>query len=682
MYVGASGSGQQEVVGERRQVIKAAIRSLVEAARPDLSPAQVDAIVAEVNKRMTMGSKQCCLTAVLCLSVLLLSFLGQPTEGFPAAGPAPGPPPPPDPACPPCTHPRLATRSSPRSAAAPAQLPPPVQLNILDPKLLAQIKDAMELLTTARVLEHLMRGPHHRDRLPKFRQRLHRLQSTGEALMAIALGGLALSMRMAMKYLDPYREQRDQASKRIKFLRKMLGKQLDLNEYEQLLAVNVVNPAHIDESIDDISGLDDLIQELEMKVLMPMVEPELFCTTLFKPARGVLLYGPPGTGKTMLAKALAKHSGCYFLNITASSIMSKWLGDANRLTRAIFTSEHAVTHSAVRCLLLQLAEKLQPCIIFIDEVDAMLGKRGSNSEHEASLSLKTGMVDEAVLRRFSIQHEVGLPDPAQRTAILRTYLRRHAREMGSAGGPAVEPALLENRSTGGNQEKRHVVMRVWQSVRGGKVHENVIGGRGQGPLDQVAARTEGFSGSDLMELCSQAAQRPLAEFVLASRRASAAVPPSTAASTSGRAAGQAGSSGSSSRGLSSSISRTAGKAITQPVVPRRHQARQAAAAAAAEGAGGTGIKDGAGFEDEQFMDAEEADQKADQPAAPAAAPSMRPLQLRDFEAVLSTMRPSTSKAVEYMQRAGAGGLGGLEGNGLVALLDAMMRMSQPPSTPS
>ncbi|KAJ9520062.1 hypothetical protein QJQ45_030136 [Haematococcus lacustris] len=162
MYVGASGSGQQEVVGERRQVIKAAIRCLVEAARPDLSPAQVDAVVAEMNKRMTMGSKQCCLTAVMLLqSMLLQSFLGQPTEGFPAAGPAPDPPPPPDPACPPYTHPRLATRSSPRSAAPPAQLPPPVPLNIWDPKLLAQIKDAMELLTTARVLEHLMRGPHH-----------------------------------------------------------------------------------------------------------------------------------------------------------------------------------------------------------------------------------------------------------------------------------------------------------------------------------------------------------------------------------------------------------------------------------------------------------------------------------------------------------------------------------------
>ncbi|KAJ9509845.1 hypothetical protein QJQ45_011555 [Haematococcus lacustris] len=147
---------------ERRQVIKAALRGLVEAARPDLSPAQVDAVVAEVNKRMTMGSKQCVLAAVLCLAVLLQSFLGQPTPGFPAAGPAPGPPPPPDPACPPYAHPRLATRSSPPTAAAPAQLPSPVQLNIWDPQLLAQIRDAMELLTKASVLEHLMRGPHHR----------------------------------------------------------------------------------------------------------------------------------------------------------------------------------------------------------------------------------------------------------------------------------------------------------------------------------------------------------------------------------------------------------------------------------------------------------------------------------------------------------------------------------------
>ncbi|KAJ9518360.1 hypothetical protein QJQ45_010314 [Haematococcus lacustris] len=221
MYVGASGSGQQEVVGERRQVIKAAIRGLVEAALPDLSSAQVDAVVAEVNKRMTMGSKQCCLTAVLSLSMLLQSFLSllqlmpttQPkicnarltstmtavelmvaaqqwsaiTRAMPTAKPsikpaaatADGPTirkrgrplgsrnkpkPPAAQATPTPTRKQardLVHLCSPRSAAAPAQLPPPVQLNILDPKLLAQIKDAMELLTTARVLKHLLRGPHH-----------------------------------------------------------------------------------------------------------------------------------------------------------------------------------------------------------------------------------------------------------------------------------------------------------------------------------------------------------------------------------------------------------------------------------------------------------------------------------------------------------------------------------------
>ncbi|KAJ9516646.1 hypothetical protein QJQ45_015181 [Haematococcus lacustris] len=155
------GQGEQEVIAERRQVVKAAFRGLVEAAKPDLSPEEVDAVVAQANQRMTMGSMQCCLAAVMSLTMLLQSFLGQPTPGFPAAGPAPCPPPPPDPACPPYSHPRLPTRHSPRSAAPPAQLPPPVQLDVEDPSLLPQIKAAMDLLTNASVQEHLMRGPHH-----------------------------------------------------------------------------------------------------------------------------------------------------------------------------------------------------------------------------------------------------------------------------------------------------------------------------------------------------------------------------------------------------------------------------------------------------------------------------------------------------------------------------------------
>ncbi|GFH07726.1 hypothetical protein HaLaN_02568, partial [Haematococcus lacustris] len=79
------GQGEQEVIAEQRQVIKAAFRGLVEAARPNLSPEQVDAVVAQVNQRMTMGSMQCCLAAVMSLTMLLQCFLGQPTPGFPAA---------------------------------------------------------------------------------------------------------------------------------------------------------------------------------------------------------------------------------------------------------------------------------------------------------------------------------------------------------------------------------------------------------------------------------------------------------------------------------------------------------------------------------------------------------------------------------------------------------------------
>jgi ATP-dependent 26S proteasome regulatory subunit len=102
-----------------------------------------------------------------------------------------------------------------------------------------------------------------------------------------------------------------------------------------------------------------------LKVLKPLADPDTFCTTLWRPAKGVLFYGPPGTGKTMLAKALAKESNCFFLNVTASSVMSKWFGDANRFIRGIFT----------------LAAKLEPCVIFIGEArgggEAVVGRQDS-----------------------------------------------------------------------------------------------------------------------------------------------------------------------------------------------------------------------------------------------------------------------------------------------------------------
>ena len=202
----------------------------------------------------------------------------------------------------------------------------------------------------------------------------------------------------------------------------------------------------------------------------------------------------------MLAKVLAKSSGCFFLAITSSSILSKYLGDASRLVRAIFT----------------LAHKLQPCIIFIDEVEALMGKRGSSGEHEATLQVKTEfmqhwegletssgrvlvmgatnrphMIDEAILRRFSQQYEIPLPNQRQREAILLGYLKKHNMETWS-------PV----RSLGG----------VSESLLGYK--EVLLPDNTQGKaVAWLASNTEGFSGSDLRELCSQAAQNVLADSI-------------------------------------------------------------------------------------------------------------------------------------------------------------------------
>eukprot|EP00803_Ostreobium_quekettii_P001113 evm.model.scf_427.2 EVM.evm.TU.scf_427.2 scf_427:21425-24896(-) len=311
--------------------------------------------------------------------------------------------------------------------------------------------------------------------------------------------GLALAF-FAVKIVDPYRGERREARRKAAELRGRLGRAVRLNEYEQLIAANVVNPKRLPIAMSDVYGLEEQIEELRFQVIAPLKDPQFYSTTLWKQTRGVLLYGPPGTGKTMVAKALAQSSGCFFLNVTASSILSKWYGDANRLVRAIFT----------------LAWKLEPCIIFIDEVDALLSSRGTATEHEATLSAKTefmalweGMetqtrcrvlvmgatnrreaLDPAVLRRFSVQCAFPRPGIAQRHSIIRGYLSKHDSEIKAKarrskgvdpGAVGVEGALMD-----GSED-------------------------GVPALEWLAKRTEGYSGSDLYELCVQASMVALRE---------------------------------------------------------------------------------------------------------------------------------------------------------------------------
>lgn len=124
-------------------------------------------------------------------------------------------------------------------------------------------------------------------------------------------------------------------------------------------------------SFDDIAALDDAKRLLTEAVVLPLMVPELF-TGIREPWKGVLLYGPPGTGKTLLAKAVCSLNQSTFFNCPSSSLVSKYRGESEKIVRCLF----------------EAARLLAPAVVFLDEVDALVGVRGEG-EHEASRRLKT-----------------------------------------------------------------------------------------------------------------------------------------------------------------------------------------------------------------------------------------------------------------------------------------------------
>ncbi|XP_057516053.1 uncharacterized protein LOC130797476 isoform X2 [Amaranthus tricolor] len=260
-----------------------------------------------------------------------------------------------------------------------------------------------------------------------------------------------------------------------KSLKKSLKDVVTENEFEKRLLADVIPPSDIGVTFDDIGALENVKDTLKELVMLPLQRPELFCKgQLTKPCKGILLFGPPGTGKTMLAKAVATEAGANFINISMSSITSKWFGEGEKYVKAVFS----------------LASKIAPSVVFVDEVDSMLGRRENPGEHEAMRKMKNEFMvnwdglrtkdtervlvlaatnrpfdlDEAVIRRLPRRLMVNLPDAPNRAKILKVIL---AKEELSADFD----------------------------------------------FDAIASMTDGYSGSDLKNLCVAAAHRPIREIL-------------------------------------------------------------------------------------------------------------------------------------------------------------------------
>jgi CDC48 subfamily AAA family ATPase len=185
---------------------------------------------------------------------------------------------------------------------------------------------------------------------------------------------------------------------------------------------------------EDIGGLDSIKQELKEAVELPLKHPEVFEEVGIRPMKGVLLYGPPGTGKTMLAKAVANESEANFIAINGPEVLSKWVGESEKAVREIFRK----------------ARLSAPCIILIDELDAIAHARGSGDEGNkvterivnTLLTEMDGMrglkgvfvigatnrpdiLDPALLRagRFDRSIEIPLPDERSRREIIRIHTK-------------------------------------------------------------------------------------------------------------------------------------------------------------------------------------------------------------------------------------------------------------------
>ncbi|XP_072379253.1 fidgetin-like protein 1 isoform X1 [Diabrotica undecimpunctata] len=220
---------------------------------------------------------------------------------------------------------------------------------------------------------------------------------------------------------------------------------------------------------DNIAGLSFAKTAIQEAVVWPLLRPDIF-TGLRRPPKGILLFGPPGTGKTLIGKCVASQSKSTFFSISASSLTSKWVGDGEKMVRALFA----------------VARVHQPSVIFIDEVDSLLSQR-SDTEHESSRRIKT---------EFLVQLDGATTDNEERILVIGATNR--PQELDEAARRRFVKRLYIPLP---NYEARlQLVQQLIMNENHQLTFEN---------FEKIAALSDGYSGADIKTLCSEASLGPI-----------------------------------------------------------------------------------------------------------------------------------------------------------------------------
>ena len=223
---------------------------------------------------------------------------------------------------------------------------------------------------------------------------------------------------------------------------------------------------------NDVGGLDEVKKRLIESVEWPLQHAELFTRAGVRPPKGILLSGPPGCGKTLLAKAVASQTQVNFISVKGPALLSKYVGESERGVREVFRK----------------AKQAAPCIVFFDEIDALVPTRGGGggdshvtervigqflSELDGVEELngvlilgatnRPDILDPALLRpgRFDLQLEIGLPDLASRKEILRIGLR----DKPVIGEIPIEALAEQSEGLNGAEIRSICTCAAWAAVR-------------------------------------------------------------------------------------------------------------------------------------------------------------------------------------------------------------------------